>query len=154
MVNFSSLFLHFSWFQFICKMIALDLLSSYLLRWRESDEGQTFGSKLLTVQWVTQYCQLTSLPLIRTWATWLPPAVRFSFLISFRHFRWTYFIKVTSLSWALSIIFSMIILFFIKHFLLLFSYTCLYFLRSPPTPDKPTSLPHLPPPPWFGPCVL
>ena len=41
-------------------------------------------------------------------------------------------------------------IYFLK-FLLLFKYSCMPFL---PTPAKPTSLPHLHPPPWFCPCGL
>ena len=40
---------------------------------------------------------------------------------------------------------------FLFFFLLLFNYSCLHFL---PNPAKPTSIPHLHPPPWFCPCVL
>ena len=51
--------------------------------------------------------------------------------------------------------FSQMMVFFIKHFLLMFNYSCLHFLPSPhPTPDKPTSLPCLHPPPWFCARVL
>ena len=62
--------------------------------------------------------------------------------------------------------FSEIGLFFSSnhHFIYLFIYLFIYFysiivvcIFSPsfnPTPAKPTSLPHLYPPPWFCPCVL
>ena len=41
-------------------------------------------------------------------------------------------------------------------YFLLFSITvvCLFSPSLHPTPAKSTSLPHLRPPPWFGPCVL
>ena len=43
----------------------------------------------------------------------------------------------------------------LKIILLLFNYSCLLFLSTPPpTPAKPTSLPCFHPPPWFCPCVL
>ena len=41
------------------------------------------------------------------------------------------------------------------NFLLLFNYSCVPFLPSlHPNPAEPPSLPHLNPPPGFGPCVL
>ena len=40
---------------------------------------------------------------------------------------------------------------FLKIILLLFSYSCLHFLPTPPPHPSQT---HLPPPPWFYPCVL
>ena len=46
-------------------------------------------------------------------------------------------------------------IFFNFNFLLLFNYSCVPFLPIPhPTPAENPSLPHLHPPPWFGPCVL
>ena len=49
----------------------------------------------------------------------------------------------------------LVIYLFIYLLLLLFNYSCLYFLPIlPPTPSKPTSLPCLHPSPWFCPCIL
>ena len=45
--------------------------------------------------------------------------------------------------------------FFFKIILLLFNYSCLHFLPTPPPiASKPTSLPCFHPPPWLCPCVL
>ena len=46
--------------------------------------------------------------------------------------------------------------FLIQHFFNCCSITvvCIFSPSLHPTPAKPTSLPHLHPPPWFCPCVL
>ena len=45
--------------------------------------------------------------------------------------------------------------FFFKIILLLFNYSCLYFLPTPPPHPSQTHLPPcFHPPPWFCPCVL
>ena len=52
-------------------------------------------------------------------------------------------------------IYLFIYLFLNFNFVLLFNYSCVPFLPIPPPhPSWTSSLPHLHPPPWFGPCVL
>lgn len=74
-------FFSFLDFNFVYKIIDwIRFIWSYLLKGRETDRGQAFGFRLLTVHCITQLVSGPSSP-IGWWVTWLPRAVRPSCLV-------------------------------------------------------------------------
>ena len=64
-------------------------------------------------------------------------------------------LKLHCIYFLFFLLFKINALFSFKHFYC-YSITVVCIFSQPlhPTPAKPPSLPHLYPPPWFGPCVL